>query len=164
MTGLYKAALIVHVLSAMIWVGGVLFIGLIAVPATRRLSPVLRRQLMIDLGNRFRTLGWIALGLLLLSGSYIAYFWGARWDNLVDLSFFQAKHTAMLGKKLILVALMLAVSGVHDWYLGPLAAREGHSPEAAERYRKYASWLGRVTAMLVLGIVVLAIFVARPWA
>lgn len=163
MTGIYKAALIIHVLSAMIWVGGVLFIGMIAVPATRRLSAELRRQLMTDLGNRFRTVGWVALALLILSGSYIMYFWGARPENLLDLSFFAAPHTAMLGNKLILVVLMIAASGVHDWYLGPLASREGHSPEAAERYRKIASWLGRITAILVLGIVVMAIFVARPW-
>ncbi|MFU8803467.1 MAG: copper resistance protein CopD [Bradymonadaceae bacterium] len=163
MTGLYKAALIVHIFSAMIWVGGVLFIGMIAVPATRKLPVGLRRQLMTDLGNRFRTVGWTALVLLIISGSYMMYFWGARWGNLLDLSFFTAPHTATLGKKLILVGLMLAASGVHDWYLGPLASREGHTPEAAERYRKIASWLGRVTAILVLGIVVLAIFVARPW-
>lgn len=160
---LYKICVILHVLSAVTWVGGVLFIGMIAVPAARKLEPDLKRELLTNLGNRFRTVGWSALAILLLTGSYMIWFWGARLHNLLDLSFFQAPHTAVLSKKFLLVATMLVISGIHDWYLGPRAAQPGLDPATTERYRKLASYLGRITGLLVILIVILATFVARPW-
>lgn len=160
---LYRIALITHVLSAIIWVGGVFFMGMIAVPAARKLTPNLKREILTDLGHRFRTVGWTALTLLIITGSYIIWYWGARWETLLDLSFFQAPHTRKLGYKLILVTAMLIISAIHDWYLGPRAAQPDLDPTTTERYRKLASYLGRLTAILVLFIVILATYVARPW-
>lgn len=82
---------------------------------------------------------------------------------MLNLSFFEAKHTRLLGYKLIAVTIMLAVSGVHDWHLGPKATELAYGSEKAEQYRKIAGWLGRVTGILVILIVCLAVFVARPW-
>ncbi len=62
----------VHVLSAVTWLGGMLFIALILVPVTRRVQdPLLRLDLITQTGKRFRTVGWIALGLLVATGVVI---------------------------------------------------------------------------------------------
>jgi copper resistance protein D len=160
---LFKIALVVHVLSAIIWVGGVLFIAMVGVPSLNALKPELKRRLLIDMGRRFRTIGWSCLALLVLTGSFMMWTWGATWSNVLDLSFFAHGHTALLGKKLLLVLVMLVTTGVHDWWLGPKSARQGSNAPSRERDRKLASFLGRLTGILVIAIVLLAVFVARPW-
>ena len=166
MDPLYKISVVIHVLSAITWVGGVLSMGAVAIPAARQLPPAQRSAIIGAIGWRFRPIGWTCLALLVLTGSYMAWSWGATWANLFDLSFFQrGAQYRTLGYKLIAVTLMLAVSGYHDWFLGPQSAAPdiaADSPEAA-LMRKRAGRLGRATGILVLVISVLAVFVARPW-
>lgn len=164
MSPLYKISVTLHVLSAIIWVGGVLFMGMVALPAARRLDEETRRLVTSRLGLAFRPVGWICLTVLVITGSYMAYSWGARWNNLFDLTFFEGKHTRLLGYKLMAVTAMLVVSGVHDWYIGPRAAEAPAGSERAERLRRIAKWLGMITGILVIVIAMLAVFVARPWA
>src|SRR5262249_24988412 len=58
-----------HVAAALTWVGGMLFVALVLVPVTRRLEDaMLRRHLMHEAGLRFRTVGWIAMGVLVATG------------------------------------------------------------------------------------------------
>ena len=54
----------VHVVSAITWVGGMLFIALVLVPTSRALGDAtLRTRLIQDSGQRFRTVAWIALAI-----------------------------------------------------------------------------------------------------
>jgi uncharacterized membrane protein len=49
-----------RVLAAITWIGGMLFIALVLVPITRRLSdPALRTRFVRDVGVRFRTIAWL---------------------------------------------------------------------------------------------------------
>lgn len=163
MNSLYPLMIVIHVFSAVIWVGGVLFMALVAVPAARSFDADQRRQLLDLLGRKFRPIGWVALFLLVLSGTYFMWRWGARPKNLVDLSFFSHGHTRLLGYKLLAVLAMLIISGLHDFWLGPKATRKNRTPEEIAADRRLASLLGRGTGLLVLIIVGLAIFIARPW-
>jgi putative copper resistance protein D len=132
----------VHVLAAVTWLGGMLFIALVLVPVTRGLDDAaLRGRLVRDSGRRFRTVGWIALGLLVVTG-------------LANLAF----RPELLGAprfwaKAALVALALVLSAVHDFVLGPRAGRPGADPAARVR----ASWLARVNVLIVLAIVLLGL-------
>lgn len=161
---IYRVALTIHVLSAVVWVGGVLFVGMVAVPVAKKYRPRLRRQLLDQVGRRFRTVGWTALSLLLLTGGVLAWHWGARWSTVLDLSFFQHGHTRTLGYKLLGVLGMVVVTAVHDFWLGPRATSEDRTDAQRERDRKLASILGRITGALAILVVILAIFVARPHA
>jgi uncharacterized membrane protein len=157
----YRLLVVLHVLGAVTWVGGVLFMGLVAVPVARRLAPDLRHRITVDVGRQARTVGWIALAVVLATGIAMANAWGADWATVFDGSFFAyTPRNRLLGWKLLLVAAMLVVTGFHDWVLGP---RHAHAP-GDERARKLASRLGRVTGLLVIAIVVLAVYVARAWS
>lgn len=162
MMSLYSIAVTVHVLAAITWVGGVLFMGMVALPSARRFDEATHRQVTSVVGLRFRAVGWSCLALLVLTGAYMAHAWGATWTNVFNLTFFDSTHTRLLGYKLLAVAVMLVVSGVHDWYIGPRATRAQPHTAQAERLRRAAKWLGMVTGLLVLVIAVLAVFVARP--
>jgi uncharacterized membrane protein len=131
-----------HVLAALTWIGGMLFIALVLVPVARGLNdPPLRARLFHDAGVRFRTIGWIALGVLIATGLGNV----VLRPYLLTVGRFQVK----LG----LVVIALALSAVHDFFVGPRAGRPGADP----RLRLYASWLGRVNLVLVLVIVLLGL-------
>jgi uncharacterized membrane protein len=131
-----------HVLAAITWIGGMLFIALVVVPVTRRLDdPGLRTRLVHEIGTRFRTVGWIALAVLVATGL------GTLWPRpyLLLLPRFHWK----LG--LVVVALILSV--FHDFVLGPRAGR----PSADPSVRVRASWIARVNVLVVLAVVFLGL-------
>ncbi|MBI4013479.1 MAG: DUF4149 domain-containing protein [Candidatus Rokubacteria bacterium] len=131
-----------HLMAAITWIGGMLFVALVLVPVTRRVTdPALRTRLVQEAGRRFRTVGWIALGLLAASGL------GNLWFRpyLLGVPRFQWK----LG----LVVLALVLSAVHDFALGPRAGRPGADPVLRVR----ASWLARVNVLVVALVVLLGL-------
>jgi putative copper export protein len=132
----------VHLAAALTWVGGMLFVALVLVPVTRRLEDApLRRRLMHDTGMRFRTVGWIAMALLVATG--LVNVWIR--PELLTLPRFWVKAA--------LVALAVALSALHDFALGPRAAR----PDASASLRPAASWLARVNLLVVLVVVFLGL-------
>jgi putative copper resistance protein D len=132
----------VHVVAAITWVGGMLFIALVLVPVARRLpDAALRTRLVSDLGTRFRTVGWVAIGLLVASGLGNL----AVRPELLWVPRFQWKAG--------LIVLALALSALHDFVLGPRAGRPGADPRARVR----ASWVARVNVLVVLAIVALGL-------
>lgn len=131
-----------HVLAAMVWIGGMLFVVLVLVPVVRgQADPALRARLFHQAGVRFRAVGWAALAVLLATG--LANLWLRPY--LLTLSRFQWK----LG--LVVMALLLSV--VHDFVLGPRAGAPGAHPRA----RVWASWLARLNVVIVLVVVALGL-------
>jgi copper resistance protein D len=135
-----------HVVAAITWIGGMLFIALVLVPVTRRLDDAtLRARLVHAVGVRFRTVGWIALAVLIVTG-------------LVNLWM----QPFLLGAprfhwKIGLVVLTLILSAFHDFVLGPRAGAPGADPSARVR----ASWIARVNVLVVLVIVLLGLSLLR---
>ena len=132
-----------HVMSAVIWLGGMVFIALILIPVTRRVQdPLVRAELISETGKRFRTVGWIALGLLVATGVLILL----RRPWLLRAPAFQYKAG--------LVVVTLALSALHDFVLGP---RAGRTPPSATAARKRLSWIARLNVLIVLTIVLLGL-------
>jgi len=132
-----------HVLAAVIWLGGMLFITLVLVPVLRRIGDsALRSELIGQVGRRFRSVGWVALGLLLASG--VANLLARPW-------YLQSPAFRV---KLALVVLALILSILHDFVLGPRANR---SPVDAGVARRRVSVIARVNALVVLAIVLLGL-------
>lgn len=157
----YQLVVYVHVLSAIGWVGGILFLGLIAVPALRRLEPGQRAQLLNVLGTRFRNVGYTLLLLLLITGVIQSVFHGATVANVLDGSFFSTHFGRNLGMKLLFIALMLVVSISHDFFVGPASVRATEAGQDTTRLRKTASWLARITALLALIVIAYAVRLVR---
>jgi putative copper resistance protein D len=135
-----------HVVAAITWIGGMLFLALVLVPVTRGLEDrALRARLVHEVGVRFRTIGWIALAVLVATG--LGNLW--IYPELLSAPRFLWK----LG--LVVVALMLAV--IHDFELGPRAGAPGADPSIRVR----ASWLARINVVIVLVIVLLGLSLLR---
>ncbi len=154
-----------HILAAMVWVGGAAFIALVMVPSVRRpefahMAPAFMRAGAL----RFRTVGWISLGILIVTGCAILGFRGYGLRECWTGEVFRGLFGRVLAAKLLLVLSILLISGFHDFYLGPKAARvilgNPASPAAAEA-RKRASLLGRFVLMLGLLVVLAAVMLVR---
>ncbi len=164
MRTLYLLNVTLHVLAAMLWLGGMFFLAVVGGPVLRRLEDAsLRARLYRDLGGAFRRVGWWSILVLVLTGVANLAFRGVlSVATLTSARFWTTPFGDALAGKLIAVAAMLAVSAVHDFVIGPAAGRAARSasPEA-DRLRSWAAWLARVNAGLGVVVVLLAVRLAR---
>jgi putative copper resistance protein D len=164
MPPLYWVSVNLHVLSAMFWLGGMLFLGVVGAPALRAVEPAtLRQQFFHSLGVRFRSAGWVAIAVLVLTGFVNLHFRGLlQWSGVLgDGEFWATSVGHSLAAKLVLVTIMLAVSAVHDFVLGPAAGRAAAGSAGALRFRRRAALLARVNALAGVLLVLAATRLAR---
>jgi putative copper resistance protein D len=163
----YVLSVWLHILAAATWLGGMLFLALAVVPLLRRPEyQGIAAPLVHWLGVRFRWVGWICLGLLVLSGTFNLIYRGYGWDDVWSGRLWQGPFGQALGIKLFLVAVILVLSAVHDFRIGPRAtALWQANPASAEarRLRRQASWIGRLNLILALIVVALAVILVRGW-
>ncbi|MGH7693996.1 MAG: CopD family protein, partial [Gemmatimonadaceae bacterium] len=143
--------------------GGMFFLGVVGAPVLRTLEPPsLRQQLFQQLGVRFRTIGWWAIAVLLLSGTVNLYYRGLLHGAVLgSTSFWRSATGAALAIKLAAVAAMLVLSAVHDFIIGPRAGRETPGSQRALQLRRNAALLARINALLGVVVVIAAVRLAR---
>jgi uncharacterized membrane protein len=165
MRELYLISVWLHILAAAAWIGGMLFLVAVLVPLLR--TPELKPQataLFHAVGTRFRTVGWVALGTLVVTGLFNVTMRGYSLGQLFRGEAFVGRWGMTLALKLAFVTLILTVSAVHDFWLGPRATRlaeENASAAERERWRRVASYMGRTTFLLSLAVLALAVALVR---
>lgn len=162
---LYLLSVGLHILAVAVWVGGMLFLSLALVPVMRQEEyRSVSASLVRSIGLRFRKVGWASLWLLILTGFLNLFLRGFDGNELLDPLFWTTPFGIILRTKLLFVGLILILSGVHDFYVGPratLASIEDPTSEEAVKLRRQASWIGRWTLLLALVIVALGIILSR---
>lgn len=163
MSPLYHLNVTLHVLAALLWLGGMFFLAVVGAPVLRTLEPPsLRAQVFRRLGERFRVVGWIAIGVLIATGIGNLWFRGLlSWERLGDGAFWSGRYGTALAWKLALVLAMVAISFVHDFVEGPRASRQQPGSADSIRARRRSAWLARVNAGLGLALVWVAVRLAR---
>lgn len=164
MSAAYWISVTVHVLAALFWLGGMLFLGLVGAPVLRAVEPpALRQRLFHDLGMRFRGAGWVAIGVLVVTGVLNLHFRGwLHWDGVLGSAAFWSTPTGhALAAKLVAVTVMITVSLVHDLVLGPAAGRATAGSPEALTLRRRAALLARGNALVGVIVVVAAVRLAR---
>lgn len=164
MSPTYYINVTVHVLAALVWLGGMFFVGLVGAPILRSIEPpAVRQRLFHELGLRFRTIGWVCIAVLLLTGVLNLYFRGLlTWNGVLGSpAFWRTALGAALAVKLAAVAVMIVVSAVHDFVLGPAAGRLEAGTPAALVLRRRAASLARVNAIVGVVLVTAAVRLVR---
>lgn len=160
---LYYTNVTVHLLAALLWLGGMLFLAVVGAPVLRKVEPPeLRMQLFSRLGERFRLVGWWAIAVLVITGVFNLHYRGllvgALW---VDVEFWATPMGTALAWKLGAVTVMLLISGFHDFLSGPAASRLTPGSPEALRARRRAALLARVNAIVGVVVVIAAVRLAR---
>ena len=159
----YHLNVSIHVFAALVWLGGMFFLALVGAPALRTIeSPALRAQLFKVLGERFRTVGWVCIILLLITGLLNLQFRGLLSAQLFNGSFWATSYGRALALKLLAVLFMLVLQTIHDFFHGPAASRSTPGTPEALRMRRQAAMMARVSALLGILVVLTAVRLARP--
>jgi uncharacterized membrane protein len=163
MYALYTLSVFIHVLAACAWIGSMIFFAVAVVPVVRRpefatvLAELLRR-----VGARFRLLGWASLVILVVTGTTNLWLRGVL-PQLSTGAFWATGFGRALAYKLVAVLLVVLATASHDLLFGASAMRLQRDPSsaAARRARRMASWLGRLTLVLSLGVLLMAVWLVR---
>ncbi len=158
---MYQLLVFLHIVAAAVWLGGMLFLALVLVPARARLDGPTWGRLVGDVGRRFSKVCWVCLAVLGATGVLNLLNRGLGWEALSQAAFWSAGFGLVLAIKLALVAAAVGLGLAHDLALGPAAARAIEAGDAPTAVRRWATHLGRLNALLALTIVFLAVLLVR---
>lgn len=149
---LLKLALFFHVVAAIFWIGGMLFLTLVVAPFLQTIpDPGERSKIYQFVGKKYRLFGWAAIIILLVTGPVILF----KLYGLSPSDYFSAAtHSTGFGKalafKLAFVFIIVVSSFTHDFFFGPKAR---NSP----KYSFIARVFGRGNLLVALIIVIFAV-------
>lgn len=160
---LYFINVTVHVFAAILWLGGMFFLAVVGAPVLRSVEPAeLRALLFRRLGEQFRTVGWIAILVLIITGTLNLWFRGMlSLDVLGSADYWGTRYGRALAWKVGAVTAMLIVQAVHDFSVGPAASRLTPGSAEALATRRRAALLARLSAVLGIIVVIAAVRLAR---
>lgn len=161
---MYTWSVFLHLIFVSFWIGGMLFTAAVLVPATRKKLASQKGLLFTELGTRFSRLSWILFPLLIITGITALLGRGFSVDDLLSSQFWGSTYGSTLMGKLHFFGLVLVISGIHDFWLGPKAAKlMVTEPDSVRtnRFRKATSWVGRINLILGLAILFYAVTLVR---
>lgn len=149
-----KTALLLHIISAIFWIGGMLFLVLVIAPFLKTIpDPKAKSQIFQIVGKQYRFWGWIAIITLLVTGPFLLfYLYGIGLSTLFDPAFYSTGFGKAVIGKILLVTVIVISALVHDFWIGPKAR---NSPKHA----KMARIFGRTNLIIALFIALFAIFI-----
>ena len=174
---MYQVAVFIHLTSAIIWLGGSLFLALALIPVMRRFAPPpgatpspgetppgspLPADLLAAVARRFRVISWVCIALLVATGLYIL---PTRYGIGFAEFFSVGGHfVGTLQLKVALVAVVIWLSAIHDFIIGPYVSRliaeaQAGAPPAPRLplLRKSVVWMARVNVFLTICIIAVAV-------
>lgn len=165
---LYILSVWLHILAATVWIGGMLFLVLVVVPWLRRGRRADGVTFLRETGEQFRNVAWVCFGILLVTGSFDLWMRGVRLADFTRPEWLSSVFGTTVVVKLGVFAIVLAISALHDFVVGPRAtAAMARDPSSAEgqRLRGRASLLGRANVLLALVLVAVGVMLVRgvPW-
>lgn len=166
MQALYVTSVFLHVLAAVVWLGGMFFLMLVVVPWLRAGNRAQAGAFLRDTGIRFRGVGWACLLTLLGTGTLNLWFRRVGVSHFADPEWLASPFGRAVALKVLLFGLVLTISVAHDFRVGPAATRamreDPAGPEAV-RLRRAASWMGRANTLLAVALVFLGVVLVRGW-
>lgn len=140
-----------HIMAALFWVGGMLFLTLVIAPFLSTLEPAKKSEIYKIVGTKFRFYGWIAIIILIVTGPLNLYYMGVPFSSLFDPAFHGTPYGRAVMMKLGFVVLLVLSSLFHDFYLGPKA-------RGNRKLSRYAMIFGRSNLVVAILIVIFAVF------
>ena len=157
---MYYTLVVLHILADVTWIGGMIFLSLVLAPLVRgRKAAPEFMALFRSAALRFRPIVWVAIAVLLATGPMLLSLRGVQVSS-------PTSWTGIVTVKLMLVALLLLLTLLHDLVFGPQVSRVSAIPNsqrtAGERVVfKTARWLPRLSLLIGLAVMIAATMLAR---
>ena len=157
---MYSTLVVLHILAAVTWIGGMIFLSLVLAPLVRgRKAAPEFMALFRSAALRFRPIVWVAIAVLLATSPMLLSLRGVQVSS-------PTSWTGIVTVKLMLVALLLLLTLLHDLVFGPQVSRVSAIPNsqrtAGERVVfKTARWLPRLSLLIGLAVMIAATMLAR---
>lgn len=158
----YLSFLLLHILSAMVWLGGMIFYVIVIMPVIRNQKVKEQKLTLLQLtALQFRKISYPLFVLFLISGFGILFTKGYLQAGQF-ISFFTTNLGLMFLSKLGLFLLLFLFSIYHDFVSGPKTFFFLENDLVQyERYRRVSAFFGRLNLLLSLCIAILGVFVSR---
>jgi putative copper export protein len=146
-----------HLVSASIWVGGGIFLGIVLTPLLKRMSFSIeeRLELMIKTGRRFNKIALPSLAILIITGIYNSHLVFQSPEIL-----FSSSYGAFLITKVILVIALIVTFVVHIRVFSKDVEEKITKRQIADnelqKLNKKGMILGETTVMLSVAILFFA--------
>ena len=156
---LYLVSVFLHILASALWIGGMIFLIAVIIPSVKNNPDKI--SLMGSIALKFRTAGWMALILLLITGMIQLQFRGAQWNMEYFTSSFFGK---LAGIKILAFSVILLLSFIHDFFIGTKAMeawqKDPDNPKTIS-LRNTSRILGRLNFLLALLAAALGVLLVR---
>jgi putative copper export protein len=146
-----------HLVSASIWVGGGIFLGIVLAPLLKRMSFSIeeRLELMIKTGRRFNKIALPSLAILIITGIYNSHLVFQSPEIL-----FSSSYGAFLITKVILVIALIVTFVIHIRVFSKDVEEKITKRQIAEnelqKLNRKGMILGETTVMLSVAILFFA--------
>lgn len=149
-----------HILAAVAWIGGMMFLSLVLAPLVRRESAAPGYTVIFrSAAQRFRIVVWLAIVILLSTGPILLH---GRGISTIDLTQWPPIFFVKAG----LVVVLALLTFLHDVLLGPLTSRSSAIAGCAQTAREQillrtSRWVPRLALAVALGVLLLAVIFVR---
>ena len=149
-----------HLLAAISWIGGTIFLSVVLVPVLKREPFALQKALLFrTIARRFRAVVWGAIAVLLFTGPLLQHQQGIPITD-------PSGWPMVLAVKLGLVTILLLLTLTHDLILGPRVGWIVQLPtESRTRFDHtlvlWSPWVARLSLVLALAVLFAAVVLVR---
>jgi copper resistance protein D len=146
-----------HLVSASIWVGGSIFIGIVLAPLLKTISESVEERvaIMIRVGRKFNKIAIPSLAILIATGLYSSSNILSRPEFLLS-----TNYGIILVIKIILVISLLVMFAIHVRIIRTEIEKKIESkemlPEIVQKLRSKIIFLGRIMVFVSIAILLMA--------
>ncbi len=146
-----------HLAAAVTLIGGLLFSQLVLTPVARKAPSDLKAGAVLRLsGRRFRTIAWVSLIILILTGAY-------QMLNESGAARIETTWGVVLMLKLLLFAIAFGLLLIHDFIIDPYApSSQDASPSASSpTVSARADTLQKAVIAITLAVLLVASYLSQ---
>ena len=144
-----------HLAAAMALIGGLMFSLFVLAPVARNTSSDSRSREVVRLsGRRFRTISWVSLIILILTGAY-------QMLNESGADRIETTWGVVLMLKLFLFAIAFGLLLIHDFIIDPYAPSSQDAPPSASPPSARADILQKAVIVMTLAVLLVASYLAE---
>lgn len=147
----------IHLAAAITLIGGLLFSQLVLTPVARKAPSDLKAGEVLRLsGRRFRTIAWVSLIILILTGAY-------QMLNESGAARIETTWGVVLMLKLLLFVIAFGLLLIHDFIIDPYAlpSKDASPASASPAVSARADTLQKAVIVMTLAVLLVASYLSQ---